>query len=167
MKKLVISLTLLAVAVMIHARETGYRGFFDVGYAISTSKVSYYDLVTTDVSDRWVFSTTHGCQASPYFFVGAGVGLTYWHETVNKSIGIPIYGDIRLDVLPSKVCCPFIDAKIGYSLNDIEGFYFHPSIGLRFGRHAGFNVGAGYQVQKVKGIDGYCGALQIKIGVDF
>ncbi len=173
MKKLILTVVAaLATVFGMSAREAGYRGFVDVGYAFSTSKLEVTDgwnTYTTDISNRLMVSTTHGYQIMPYVFVGAGVGMTYWHEADDSSIGIPIFADIRADILPDSRFCPFVDAKIGYSVCDIEGLYFNPQVGFRFGltETIGINLGVGIQMQKVKDIDGSCNAVTLKLGLDF
>lgn len=173
MKKTVIAalLGILSVA-SAGAVEPGYRGFVDLGYSLSVSELQIsdgYNTYTSDISDRLIVSTTHGYQIAPYVFAGVGVGLTYWYDSEDKSIGVPIYADLRADVLPESRFCPFVDMKIGYSVADIEGLYFNPSVGLRLAltEVVGVNIGIGYQMQKVKDIDGSCNAVTFKIGFDF
>ena len=51
--------------------KVSYRGFVDLGYTIGVGIVSN--------SDRVELTTTHGVQIIPEFFVGAGVGVNYYH----------------------------------------------------------------------------------------
>lgn len=49
-------------------RHAGYKGFFDVGGGIGIR----------DFGDNiFSISTSHGYQFSPYFFLGAGIGVEY------------------------------------------------------------------------------------------
>lgn len=149
--------------------STGYRGYVDLGYGIGVGDYS---------TGRVEFSTTHGYQFMPYFYAGIGAGVNYFHE--GSSVNIPIFADFRgmLPLQGSKVA-PFLDFKFGYSVVDIEGFYFSPSIGARvaISDKTGFNIGFGYELQKAKAYYYYgyssfednvtAGAITIKLGIDF
>lgn len=147
----------------------GYKGFVDLGYGIG---VGDYD------EGRIEFSTTHGYQFSPYFFAGIGVGVNYFHE--GDAVNIPIFADFRgtLPIQNTKVT-PFLDMRLGYSVNDVEGFYFTPSVGVRLAvsKKCGLNIGLGYELQKAK-VEYYsyyydfedtvtAGAITFKLGIDF
>ena len=148
--------------------QRGYRGFFDLGYTIGTGDY--------DDASRLELSTTHGYQFNPHFFLGAGVGVTYWHDM--DYVGLPIFVDVRADILKYWVS-PFIDFKIGYSFIDIEGVYFAPTVGCRFdvGGKASLNLGIGYTVQMCEVITGSryvirtstenLGGFHLKFGVNF
>lgn len=147
----------------------GYKGFVDFGYGIGVGDYS---------AGRVEFSTAHGYQIVPYLFAGVGAGVNYFHDA--ESVNVPIFADIRgtLPINNSRVA-PFLDLKIGYSVADVEGFYFSPSVGCRVAvsKKVGINLGIGYELQKVK-IEYYgygwgyednvnFGAVTIKLGVDF
>lgn len=121
-----------------HAHPRGYRGFADVGYTIGL-----------EGGDKVEFSTSHGFQICPYFFMGAGAAINYHFD--GDLFEIPLFLDLRSDFLKSKVT-PFVDFKAGYTLYDANGFYMNPSLGLRIaiGRHAGLNICVGYEMQKLK-----------------
>lgn len=92
------------------------------------------------------FSTSHGGQISPYFFLGAGIGFDYhfgW-ETIN----IPIFADLRANFLDNNIT-PYFGMKIGYSVCDVTGFYFNPTLGVDFAldNRLGFNFSLGYNLQ--------------------
>lgn len=138
-------------------RESGYRGFFDAGYVISATKIG-----DADVSNRISATTSHGYQINETFFAGAGAGFQYFHQ--GEAYTIPVFGDLRADI--SKF---FVDAKIGYSLGDWEGFYLNPAVGYRFplGEKLGLNISAGYLLQTLSGVDGTSGDITLHIGIDF
>lgn len=58
----------------------GYRGFLDLGY-------------TTGDDGCIQFTTSHGYQLNPYFFFGAGTGVSYF--TDSESALIPVFADLR------------------------------------------------------------------------
>lgn len=145
----------------------GYKGFVDLGYAIG---VGDWGL------DRVEISTAHGYQFNPYLFVGAGFGVNYYTDA--ELCNIPVFANLRANLLNAKIT-PFVDVKIGYSVVDIEGFYFAPSIGCRFGltRRMAINLGVGYAMQKAEifytsGNYYYydminSGAIDFKVGFEF
>lgn len=121
--------------------------------------------------------TTHGYQINSHLFVGAGIGISldgmivdYNRSTMvgniveTSSIGlyyIPVYSDIRWTPFRGRRVCPFVDMKIGYQFGgyagsreitckNINGIYIMPSVGIRFGKTKGFNLGIGYRVSPVR-----------------
>lgn len=144
---------------------TGYKGFVDAGYAFG---------VGDDGADRVLLTTSHGYQVNQYFFAGIGAGFNYYTDA--ELYSIPIFADLRgsFPITNTKVA-PFFDLKIGYSVGDVEGFYIAPGLGVRIAvsNKVGFNIGLGYEMQKIK-YDGYyydgtfsCGGFAIKLGFDF
>ena len=95
------------------------------------------------------FSTSHGYQFNPYFFLGAGIGVDchFGWETVF----MPIFANARAYFIDGKIS-PFLDAKIGYSPLDGTGFYFSPSVGVSFGtsRKCAVNLSIGYNLQRTE-----------------
>ena len=94
-------------------------------------------------------------------------------------INLPIFADVRasLPIKGSKFT-PFVDVRAGYSLLDVEGFYFNPSLGLRIGgKRIGASFSVGYEMQstelyfkyedKVYNGSGNVGALKLRIGFEF
>lgn len=103
-----------------------------------------------------------------------------------------IFADLRSDFLNNWIT-PFVDVKIGYSLSNIEGFYFAPSVGCRLGlsQTVGLHLSVGYEMQmadvyKHAGVNilvydrdvfsgpfmqnvvkSNLGALTIKVGINF
>ena len=140
--------------------QSGYRGFFDVGHIVGAGDYG-------SGINRVEYSTTHGYQFNPHFFFGVGVGVNYYYDY--DCVGIPIFVDVRANILNSKVS-PFIDFKAGYSVNDFEGVYCAPTVGCRFnmGGTVGLNLGIGYTLQKYdigEKVNG--GGFHVKVGVDF
>lgn len=169
MKKFLIALVVLLSFGPLSAQEieTGYRGFVDVGYNLSVSKVQIGSY-QADISNSIALRTSHGYQVvADYFFVGAGVGVEYWHEGTAWSV--PVFADFRSDFARFGRSSIFIDAQVGYRFADVEGLTFNPQIGYRVGlsEKVGINVGVGYDLYTVKDISGTGGSISFKVGVDF
>ena len=136
--------------------EVHYRGLVDLG-------------VTAGDYMRLEFTTSHGVQIIPQLFVGAGVGLSYFYEF--GSLAMPIFADIRTDILNSKIT-PFVDFKIGYSPVDVSGLYLSPTLGCRFNK---FSIGVSYMMQKAPAVyyDDWSvyninlGGISFKVGFEF
>ena len=147
--------------------ETGYRGFVDVGYGLSVSKIQVGSY-EADISNNINLRTSHGYQVvADYFFVGAGVGVEYWHE--GSAWSVPVFADLRSDFVRFGRCTIFADAQIGYRFVDAEGLTFNPEVGLRVGlsEKVGLNIGVGYNLYTLKNISGTGGLVTFKVGVDF
>ncbi len=136
-----------------------YEGSLDIGYSINVSDYK---------AGRVNFSTSHGCRIIPYLYVGAGLGFDYYHSA--DVFGIPIFADFRGYFTKSEVK-PFLNFRIGYSVCDIKGLYFSPSIGMNY---RSLDIGLGYTYQKAKVDDYYydsntinVGAITFKIGIRF
>lgn len=122
-------------------------------------------------------------------------------ETHFPAIMLPVFADLRWTLDIGKTVTPFVDLKIGYQfqvalsdgeiswsygdednlyLRQIAGFYFQPTVGLRFGKASAFNLGITFNPtinQKIyRGVDGNVatpfkdlksGALMLSLGADF
>lgn len=116
-----------------------------------------------------------GYQIIPELFAGAGVGFNYWYDADDSNIGIPVFADFRYDMRLDGKWGFFADVKLGYSLVDIEGFYFSPTIGARYAmsERCGLNLGLGYESQKAKEYDnctdisGAFAGWVFRVGIDF
>ncbi len=139
--------------------DVHYRGFVDLGFTIGTGGGAF---------NRLDLTTSHGVQIFPQLFVGAGVGLSYFYDL--SSLAMPIFADIRTDILNSKTT-PFVDFKIGYSPVDLSGLYLSPTIGCRFNK---FSIGVSYIMQKAPIYDYWgdtyrvnLGGISLKVGFEF
>ena len=122
-------------------RPKGYRGFAEIdgGFAAGSEN-----------GDGYIgFSTSHGYQTCPYFFIGAGLGVQYHFDL--ETVFMPIFGNIHINFLDNRVS-PFLDIKGGYSPVDGKGGYFAPSIGInyQFTPKLGINFSFGYTLQMVE-----------------
>ncbi|GEM_PF-1627826 len=123
-----------------------------------------------------------------------------YNEHITNSLYFPFYADVRWTLNRKAKITPFADIKIGYQTGiDYDGseffwegsnnygivhrngIYFVPSIGVRFGRAAGFNLGIAYNTSMPsKIIETYAngqssrtmekknfGVLMLTLGADF
>ena len=139
-----------------YSPNVGIKGFVEGGYTIGAGNSDIF---------RLSLLGTVGWQFNPNFFVGIGSGENFY--TDSKQYSIPIYADIRVN---NKSL--FLDVKAGYSISDIEGFYFSPSFGCRLGTkiNTAFTFSLGYEYQRSNSlIDGSNNAsgLVTRFGFEF
>lgn len=117
--------------------KCGLKIFIEDGY---TYGMGSYD-------DRISFITTVGFQFNPYIFIGVGSMENYFVSS--KLYGIPIFADMRLNLIKTSVS-PLLDVKVGHSIADVKGFFFAPSVGCRFGfyTNSAVVVCIGYELQR-------------------
>ena len=147
MKQLIIYLCLLCSINVFAQDEEGknygpkqsVKGILESGYTIGMGK---------NHEGRISFLATVGYQVNPHFFIGVGSGENYYHDS--KNYGIPIYGDIRANILNYWVS-PFVDAKVGTSIGDVKGLFVAPSVGCRFGakNNTAFTISIGFESQEI------------------
>lgn len=154
-------LFLMAIAIMlistVHAKESfelfKYQGIFELGYnkGINGSL------------DRIDATYIHSFQITSVMTAGIGVELDYDYEY--ESLAIPIYADIRTRILDKKNS-PTLGFKVGYSVNDIKGFFMNPSLGYKFNK---IHISAGYvyYFSKIQGIGFSLEGISFKIGFSF
>lgn len=146
--------------------NVGLKAFLEGGYAFGESIYSEVPISLL---------ATVGYQINQHFFVGVGSGENFFSSS--GVYGIPFYGDVRIN-LQDKSISPYIDARVGYSIVDINGLYVSPSVGCRFGTtiNTAFTVGIGYEMQKtgssILRSNGYksvktLGGMNVKFGFEF
>lgn len=150
MKKIIFSFLLSATAILSsNALEPvkGYRGFFE----LSNSLTSYptYDMANEKFGRDYYwytgFSTSHGYQFNPHFFLGAGVSVEGYYEDGGLALLVPIFLQVRTDQTWGKFT-PYGDLRVGYNVHTAPtGYFVSPSVGYRFnwGRKMNANVGIG------------------------
>lgn len=121
-------------------RTRGYRGWVETGGAVGLGVYG---------SGIFSFSTSHGYQFNPYFFLGAGIGLDYHFG--ESTAYMPVFANAR-GYFADKKIAPFVDAKIGYAPIDGCGVYFSPSIGVSIGvsKKCAVNISIGYNMQQTE-----------------
>ena len=145
----------------------GYKGFIELCFSYGTNSRLNFNYGNRSHSEsiegvhRFEFSTSHGFFFSPYFFLGAGIGIHYYtgytdendtYQSFDKvDTALPIFANIRSHFTDSRVS-PFIDVKLGYSFDKITGTYFSPAVGCRFanGSRSAFWISMGYTLQQSK-----------------
>ena len=162
MKKILFIVTVMLVAASVEARQPqrGYRGFFEWSSSLRSNNFGYPDLsgnlhIHRESTFFTGFSTSHGYQINPLFFIGAGFGMEKC-TTLDNWVA-PVFLEGRIDLLLGKFT-PFGDIRIGANVAEGAGVYFSLTIGYRFnwGRKMGVNIGAGltlagYRVEYYEG----------------
>lgn len=149
-RKLLLFLSFLAICLSAAALqpERGYRGFVEWSNSLRTENYGqqYSQFGLTIFSRETMlytgFTTAHGYQINPKFFVGAGLGMERCGK-LDEWI-TPVFAMGRIDLKFGKFT-PFGDIRLGANLSKGSGIYFSPSIGYRFnwGKKIGLNIGAG------------------------
>lgn len=155
-------LAIVAFANVSEARQPrrGYRGFLEWSNSLRSEKLGTFDLAGNIFTYRenvfyTGFTTSHGYQINPMYFIGAGFGMEKCGKFNNWVA--PIFLQGRADFKFGKFT-PFGDMRIGANLAEGVGAYFSPTIGYRFnwGRKMGVNLGlgltlAGYKAEHYEG----------------
>lgn len=104
-------------------RHMAYKGFGNIGLGSA-----FYD---GESSTSFSFTTSHGVQINPTFFVSAGIGvdLSSSSNSDGATVIAPIFGQARINFL-NKPISPYLDFKGGGSVGDFKGGYVEPSIGV-------------------------------------
>ena len=146
--------------------KAGLKGMLEIGYAIGENIYSEVPIS---------FMASVGWQCNPHLFIGCGTGENFFTDPGIYSI--PFFGEIRTTILKGAIS-PFVDVRTGYSIADLKGFYFSPSIGCRFGSriNTALYISIGYELQRSDREtlinNGYkstktVGGASVKFGFDF
>lgn len=143
---------LLAIIAFTHVSEArqpkrGYRGFLEWSSSVRSDNFGVFDIHGNLSMERQGsfytgFSTSHGYQINPMFFVGAGLGMERCGKLDNWVA--PVFVQGRIDLKLGRFT-PFGDLRLGANAAEGGGIYISPTIGYRFnwGRKMGVNLGAG------------------------
>lgn len=156
-------LAIIAFAHITEARQPdrGYRGFLEWSSSVRSDNFGIFDIhgnlrMERQGSFYTGFSTSHGYQINPMFFIGAGLGMERCGSLDNWIAPIFIQG--RADLKLGRFT-PFGDLRFGANIAEGGGVYVSPTIGYRFnwGRRMGVNLGAGltlagYKAEHYEGI---------------
>lgn len=143
-------------------RPRGYRGMAEVGASFG---IKYSDII-------YQLTTSHGFQADPNIFIGAGMGFDF--DAKREWFFMPIFANLRFHFSKSRFA-PFVDVKAGYSPVKVKGAYANVSFGCHYSlsRQLGLNISVGYDMQKYDDMremeypSDYMHAINLKVGVDF
>lgn len=152
--------------------EEGYRGFWETNMIIGNDGI--FSKINTKGGG---ISTSHGYQFNPYIYLGGGLSFQYYCFDYydGNTYSLPFYADFMVNMVDGKIS-PFFDLKLGYSFADIQGVYFSPSFGVRFGLRDNFAINAtvGYSLQGYGEYDSYwrddyynIHCLKIALGFEF
>lgn len=147
----------------------GYKCFFDIGYNVQVEEGCDVNLMQ--------FTTSHGYQFNPYFYLGGGLSFYLNVTTASERFNsIPIFANVRITPLKRSIT-PFLDVKVGYDFNLYDnhdhGFYFAPTIGYRskVSEKLGLNMGVGFYMRNCprRSYDSHRKDyyLSFSVGVDF
>lgn len=152
-------------------RGKRYRGIFDV--SVSPGNDGVYYKFNSIVYEGTI---SHGYQLNPYFFFGTGLGVHHYDFDHFESITtVTIFENFRANFTDTKIS-PYFDAKIGFAVTGMDGIYFSPSLGIRFGTSGNFgiNIQVGYSMQGYKyisnGLDvekAYNHSINCTLGIDW
>lgn len=151
-RKILLLLAIIALLCqMAEARQPrrGYRGFIEWSNSVNRQKFASGATPEGEIlgaHDKTVlyggFSTSHGYQINPKFFVGAGLDIeacTYHNDWISA-----LFLQGRIDMKLGKFT-PYGDVRVGAHFMSGVGAYFSPTVGYRFnwGRKMGVNAGLG------------------------
>lgn len=124
----------------------GYRGFAE--WSNDLRFPNYWN-IGRETNYYTGFSTSHGFQFNPHFFLGAGLAFEKCSD--EDSWLVPFFVQARTDQKFGKFT-PFADVRLGYDAGRRAGVYFSPSIGYRFnfGHKVGLNISIGYTLSSYK-----------------
>lgn len=156
-RSIIFTLAIILICPIMEARQPkrGYRGFLE--WSSSVRSEGFIDVLDTDDNLKTLrencfytgFTTSHGYQINPLFFVGAGLGMERCGKIGNWIA--PVFVQGRVDLKFGKFT-PFGDLRLGANLAEGAGVYFSPTIGYRFnwGHKMGVNLGAGLSLAGYK-----------------
>lgn len=111
----------------------GYKAFYEAEYGFDIDneevdnngeKISNYPHC-----NNLMISTTQGYQVNNFFFAGGGVGILHYVDG-NRTV-MPIFADIRFNLLDNKFIMPILNARVGYVVGSWGGTYSSAWVGAR------------------------------------
>ena len=145
-------------------KSSRYMGMIDIGHSFEVTDTDEW--IVYDYLNRFDISTSHGCLAMPYLYIGAGLGFHYYYDI--DQFNIPFFADFRAYPIKGNIK-PFLNFRIGYAVGDIKGLYLMPSLGVSIYR---FDISLGYTRQHTQITDYYddslvSQAVTFKLGLRF
>ena len=65
-------------------------------------------------------------------FLGGGTDFQLYRSSGNTYLTVPVFGELRINVLNAKKFTPFGDVRFGYGIGDIRGAYVAFQVGVRY-----------------------------------
>ena len=142
--------------------QRGYHGEYNYEMMISSNRTLG-------------FSTVQGFQIFPWLRLGAGYTYLRSKRRIMSTIEEPInyhavYGDVKVFFTRS-IFSPFVDMRLGSSLNKEYGFCYNVSVGCRFGlkssKRFAFNFAMGVTSNAVKDNYDNVSGIIMRAGFEF
>ena len=105
-------------------------------------------------------NATWGAQLLPFYYMGGGLNITYWHDGFIRDhdrFDLNLIINPRFEIPTRSIVTPYIDIKSGFSLTHKHGPYFAFSTGVQL---KNLILGVGYTMQvtneEYTSLDGSC-----------
>lgn len=136
MKKLIISVVMLFMAMTVFAQEqndnvripSGYQGFAEYGNS--------WHVFDNQMPNTIGFFTTHGFYFNGHVYTGIGIGI----DACNEMAIVPIYANLRYVILNQTTVSPVLSLRLGSYISQKVGAYGDFSAGVRFASKRDFAV---------------------------
>ena len=92
-------------------------------------------------------NATWGAQLLPFYYMGGGLNITYWHDGFIRDhdrFDLNLIINPRFEIPTRSIVTPFIDIKSGFALTHKHGPYFAFSTGVQL---KNLILGVGYTMQ--------------------
>ena len=116
----------------------GYKAFYEAGYVFTLDDNNCY--ITNLCGNppgcnRLSLTTSQGYQFNNFFYLGAGAGMevnTYRRSKGEEAgVSVPIFADLRFNILNDKKVLPFVVVRAGGSVGYYQGVYMGAQVGIR------------------------------------
>ena len=116
----------------------GYKAFYEAGYVFTLDDNNCY--ITNLCGNppgcnRLSLTTSQGYQFNNFFYLGAGAGMevnTYRRSKGEEAgVSVPIFADLRFNILNDKKVLPFVVVRAGGSVGYYQGVYTGAQVGIR------------------------------------
>ena len=109
----------------------GYKMLFEAGYKWGLPDKEGFLCGVYD-PDKWSIGASAGFQFNNFVFLGGGTDFQLYRSGGNTYLTVPVFGELRINVLNDKKFTPFGDVRFGYGIGDIRGAYVAFQVGVRF-----------------------------------
>ena len=115
----------------------GYKAFYEAGYVftLDDNDCLFMDSCDPPECNRLSLTTSQGYQFNNFFYLGAGAGMevnTYRKGKGEEAgVSVPIFADLRFNILNDKKVLPFVVVRAGGSVGYYHGGYMGVQVGIR------------------------------------